>query len=94
MEFGILGPLTVHTATGSIELSRATARTLLVALLIKAPEPTPATALADMLWGDRQPQNPSNALQLQISYLRKALASSEGPAPIVTRGNGYSVELE
>jgi len=65
-----------------------------VALVLRAPEAIPAATLADMLWGERQPQNPANALQLQISYLRKALARGADPPPIVTRAGGYALEVE
>ena len=44
-----------------------------------------------MLWGDDQPRNPANALQIQISYLRKQLAADAPTQPIVTRPGGYSL---
>jgi hypothetical protein len=59
-----------------------------VALVVKAPDVVPASTLAEILWADDQPRNPSNALQLQVSYLRKTLATGEQGAPIVTAPGG------
>lgn len=93
MEFGILGPLWVRRGGTPVEVRRGIPRTLLVVLISRAPETVQADALADALWGDDQPRNPANALQLQISYLRKTLGSDDdGPALIVTRGGGYALD--
>jgi predicted ATPase/DNA-binding SARP family transcriptional activator len=94
VEFGILGPLRVEAASGPIDVRRATARTLLVALIVKAPGVVPASTLAEILWADDQPQNPSNALQLQVSYLRKTLATGGERAAIVTASGGYRLDVE
>ena len=55
-----------------------------MALIVRAPEPVSVTRLTDLLWGDDPPKNPDNALQTQISYLRKALTPAGGPPLIVT----------
>ena len=55
------------------------------------------TLLIELLWGgDDLPRNPSNALQIQISYLRKALASTEpdGASLLETRAGGYSLVVD
>jgi predicted ATPase/DNA-binding SARP family transcriptional activator len=53
-----------------------------------------ASGLADVLWGDDQPRNPANALQVQISYLRKQLGADAPVQPIVTRPGGYALDVE
>ena len=59
---------------------RGISRTLLIALLLRARETVDAGSLMELLWGDDQPRNPANALQIQISYLRKTLSSGSASA--------------
>ena len=95
MEFRILGPLWVGGRGGAaVDLRRGLPRTLLVALIVRAPEPVSVTRLTDLLWGDDPPKNPDNALQTQISYLRKALTPAGGPPLIVTEAGGYALAVE
>src|SRR5215218_10284250 len=63
-------------------------------LVLHAGETVTAPGLADVLWGDDQPRNPANALQVQISYLRKQLGADAPLQPIVTRPGGYSLNIE
>lgn len=94
----MLGPLEVGTGdvadSTSAEIRRGIPRTLLTALLLRPGETVSATALADILWGDNQPRNPANALQIQISYLRKQLGKVAATQPIVTRPGGYSLVVD
>ena len=52
--------------------------------------------LMDVLWGDALPRNPANALQTQISYVRKTLGNAEpnGASVLETRAGGYSLVVE
>lgn len=98
VEFGVLGPLQVRTGEGAdtrtIDIRRGIPRTLLTVLLLHAGETVSASALADVLWGDDQPRNPANALQIQISYLRKQLGADATVQPIVTQPGGYALAIE
>ena len=96
MEFAVLGPLRVQDGGGDVEIRRGISRTLLIALLLRARETVSASSLIELLWGDEQPRNPANALQIQISYLRKTLSSGSASAgqPIVTRPGGYALDIE
>ncbi len=95
MRFGILGPLEVQVGETSVDVRRGIPRTLLIALIVRVGETVSTNALLELLWGDEQPQNPANALQIQVSYLRKTLnaASDVGDQPIVTRVGGYALEV-
>lgn len=95
MEFGILGPLEVRTDERVVDLRRGKPRALLIALLLRRGDAVSADALLDAAWGDDQPRNPANALQVQISYLRRTLgeASAEAGQVIVTRGEGYALDV-
>jgi predicted ATPase/DNA-binding SARP family transcriptional activator len=96
MDFRVLGPLSVQEGADGVEIRRGISRTLLIALLLRARETVHATSLMEVLWGDDQPRNPANALQIQVSYLRKTLASGSTAArqPIVTRPGGYTIDIE
>ena len=56
----------------------------------------PSDFLIDVLWGDELPRNPANALQIQVSYLRKALggAGTSGSAVLERRAGGYALLVE
>jgi predicted ATPase/DNA-binding SARP family transcriptional activator len=98
VDFGVLGPLQVRTVSGGdahvIEIRRGIPRTLLTMLVLHAGETVSASRLADALWADDPPRNPANALQIQISYLRKQLGAEGSLQPIVTRPGGYSLNIE
>lgn len=93
MEFGVLGPLEVRTSETRIEIRRGLPRTILTYLAMRPGETVTTDALMDTLWGDDQPVNPANALQTQVSYLRKRLATHAATQPIVTRPGGYSLDV-
>jgi predicted ATPase/DNA-binding SARP family transcriptional activator len=95
VRFGILGPLEVWVGDDSVDLRRAVPRRILTVLLIRAPEPVGTSTLMDVLWGDDQPGNPTNALQTQISFLRRAFAEAEpgGSELIETRPSGYALRV-
>jgi DNA-binding SARP family transcriptional activator len=66
MRFGVLGPLTVHTAHGEpVTVTRTAVRVLLADLLVHAGEPVSADRLIDDIWGSRPPRDPGAALQVR-----------------------------
>lgn len=87
-EIGVLGALTVHRAGEHVPIRRGRPRVLLSSLVLARGRPVSPSTLIDHLWGDRLPSDPTNALQSQMSYLRRALG---GPAdaPIATGPLGY-----
>ena len=95
MRFGILGPLVVAEGDAAVEVRRGIPRTLLIALLLRGGETVGAGALIELLWADDLPRNPANALQIQVSYLRRMLGGAEagGSQRIVTRAGGYAIDL-
>ncbi len=94
VEFGLLGPLEVRSGESLIEIRRGLPRTILTCLLLRRGETVTSSLLAELLWGEDQPANPANALQTQISYLRKRLASGLPSRLIVTRPGGYTIDVE
>ena len=92
MDFRILGPLEVADGGRTIPIVGDRQRALLAILLIHANEAVSTDALIDELWGEHAPASPRKALQIQVSRLRKALG--EGSARLVTRPNGYLLQVE
>jgi predicted ATPase/DNA-binding SARP family transcriptional activator len=92
----MLGPLEVHTAADAVPIRRGLPRTLLIALLLRPGHTVSSDFLIDVLWGDERPRNPANAVQIQVSYLRKALGSADpnGSSLVQTRPGGYSLAVE
>jgi predicted ATPase/DNA-binding SARP family transcriptional activator len=93
VEFGVLGPLQVRCGDAIVDLRRGP-RNALIYLLLHAGDTVRSDVLIDALWADDQPANPANALQTQISYLRRQLATYSPTQPIVTRPGGYAIEID
>ncbi|MGW2236137.1 AfsR/SARP family transcriptional regulator, partial [Streptomyces sp. NPDC001759] len=75
MRFGILGPLQVRTDDGTpVDPGGPRPRALLTLLLLDAGRTVSAERLVDGLYGARPPAGAANALQSQISRLRRRLA--------------------
>lgn len=89
MELRILGPLEVLDGDQRIPLRGARQRQLLAVLVLRRGEVVSADALIDAIWGDAPSKSPANALQAQVSQLRRTLGAG---APIVTRGPGYLLD--
>ncbi|QFG22564.1 BTAD domain-containing putative transcriptional regulator [Actinomadura sp. WMMB 499] len=78
MRFGVLGPLGVWTADGApVAVRGAKVRALLAVLLGHEGRPVPVDRLIDDLWGGSPPRNPTGALQVKVSQLRRALDEAE-----------------
>jgi predicted ATPase/DNA-binding SARP family transcriptional activator len=92
MQFGVLGPLAVTTdAGGPVVVPGAKVRVLLADLLVHRNQVVSADRLIDDLWGEAAPANPTGALQVRVSQLRKALDDAEpGARDLVgSRSPGY-----
>ena len=92
VEFRLLGPLAIAAEEKVVPLPGGAERALLALLLLSPGRMVPANTLIDRLWGEALPADPSNALQLRVSKLRRALAGTD--AAVVRDGVGYRVEVE
>jgi DNA-binding SARP family transcriptional activator/DNA-binding beta-propeller fold protein YncE len=89
MDFRILGPLEVVADGQVLAIGSRQPRALLTALLLDANHVVSRDRLIEALWGDEPPERATNALQVYVSQLRKAL----GAALIVTQSRGYVVHV-
>ncbi|GAA0599273.1 BTAD domain-containing putative transcriptional regulator [Kutzneria viridogrisea] len=77
MRFGILGPVHARLQDGTpIDLGGPKVRALLALLLADAGRVVPADRLIDGLYADAPPDGAANALQSQVSRLRKHLGAT------------------
>lgn len=75
--FFVLGPVKISTDDGTITLHSEAQCSLLAALLARRSSPVSAYVLMSELWGDNPPRGAENALQAQVSRLRRRLAGAE-----------------
>ena len=90
VEVGLLGPLRVTEHGEEVPVRGPKQRAVLAVLALHRGEPVTADRLLDLLWNDEQAANPVNALQAQVSNLRRAL----GPDVVVTEGAGYALRYD
>src|SRR5688572_25901994 len=78
MWYGVLGPTQVRAAGGvEITLGGTGLRALLVMLVVEAGRIVPPHRLIDGLYGAEPPAGAANALQSQVSRLRRALGDPD-----------------
>src|SRR5579862_3210713 len=88
--FQILGPLSVQSDDGLIELTGFRRRALLIRLLIAPGQAISAERLADDVWDGNPPQGAASTLRSHVAHLRRTLGSGQ----IVTDDGGYHVRAE
>src|SRR3954451_5222891 len=92
VEICLLGSLEVLDDDGTpLELSGSRLRALLAALAVRCGEVVGDHQLIDGLWGEEAPSRSTNALQRQVSTLRRVLGS---PERVQRRGTGYVLVVE
>src|SRR5918999_2296190 len=94
MRFGVLGPLAVWTDHGEpVTIPGRKVRALLADLLVHDGRPVSVDRLVQDLWGDAPPADPTAALHVRVSQLRRALAVAEpgGRELVVSMAPGYAL---
>jgi predicted ATPase/DNA-binding SARP family transcriptional activator len=89
--------LAVWTADGrTVGVPESKVRAVLADLLIQDGRVVSADRLADDLWGERRPGNPTNTLQTKVSQLRKTLEKAEpgGRELVAYQSPGYLLRVE
>jgi DNA-binding SARP family transcriptional activator len=97
LEFRVLGPLEVWREGRPLRVGGVRQRGLLVALLLNANEVVSAERLIEELYGSDPSGTAANALQAQVSRLRRLLdegAENGGEGVVVTRAPGYLLRVD
>jgi predicted ATPase/DNA-binding SARP family transcriptional activator len=89
LEFRVLGTMEVWRRTEPVVIGRGPTSNLLAGLLLSANTVVPAERLAEIAWGEEQPQHPRAALHTKVSRLRRIL----GEETITTVGDGYLLQV-
>ncbi|GIG66652.1 BTAD domain-containing putative transcriptional regulator [Phytomonospora endophytica] len=91
MHYALLGPLDVRDDDGApVAVGGPRPRTLLALLLLDAGHVVPTERLLDGLYGDHPPEGAANALQSQVSRLRRRILG----APIEFHPAGYRLAVD
>ncbi|MET9408106.1 BTAD domain-containing putative transcriptional regulator [Streptomyces sp. NPDC002935] len=91
MRFGILGPLDIRAEDGGpLDPGGPRPRALLTLLLLHAGQPVSTERLTDGLYGAEWPAGAANALQSQVSRLRRRLGT---PPEIEATPTGYRIAV-
>ncbi len=91
MEFRVLGPLEIADRGEPLTVKGPKQRVLLCALLLRPGEALSDDLLAELIWQDDLPAKPQNALQAQVSQLRRVLGAE---AIVQRRGPGYALNAQ
>jgi DNA-binding SARP family transcriptional activator len=75
LQVSLLGTIEANVTSGWAPIAGMKQRSLLALLALSTPRPVSDLVLIEELWGDDQPAKPSNALQAQVSQLRRTLGS-------------------
>ncbi|MBR7835261.1 winged helix-turn-helix domain-containing protein [Actinospica durhamensis] len=92
MQYVLLGPVSVNTQAGPLEINGTLRRTLLAALLLRPNQVVSADQLAELLWGDRPRVSATTSLYNQVMRLRQALGPHAGRIRAVPPG--YVIDVE
>ncbi|GID33227.1 AfsR/SARP family transcriptional regulator [Paractinoplanes brasiliensis] len=93
MEFRILGPLEVSADGERVDVSPRE-QIVLASLLLEAGRIVPVTRLTHAIYGDEAPPTGRVQAQICISALRRLLAAHGRTAAIVTRSQGYVLQID
>jgi DNA-binding SARP family transcriptional activator len=91
-EFGVLGPLVVHSGGRELALPRGRVQTLLAALLLDAGRVVSADALTEVLWPAEPPLSAPALIRHHIWQLRQVLGAA-GAQRVVTSARGYLIRV-
>jgi DNA-binding SARP family transcriptional activator len=92
--FRVLGPLVVEHRGVPVKIGTRRQRALPTLLLMQVRKAVSAERLIDQLWQGEPPPRAAVTLRSYISYLRVAL-KVEGTTPVLlTKGQGYAIEVE
>jgi WD40 repeat protein/DNA-binding SARP family transcriptional activator len=93
VEIRLLGRVDALVDGQALSLGGSKRRAVLAILALRANRTVGADDLIDGLWGERPPQSAAKNVQYHVSQLRKAFASDDSGARIVTHGRGYELKL-
>jgi len=90
----MLGPIEVVGDAGPVRLGGENARAIMAALMLHRARPVSWDTLVHAVW-ELPPPTARHAVAVYVSRLRRAVATADGGRQrIVTRGGGYTLEID
>ncbi|MEV6537668.1 BTAD domain-containing putative transcriptional regulator [Streptomyces sp. NPDC051665] len=89
LHFRLLGRLELADGNGAVALPGALSRAIVARLLLAGGAVVHRDTLIDELWEDREAKDPVNALQVQVTKLRAALATRGREGRLQSQYGGY-----
>ena len=94
LRFRLLGPMEIVVDGRALSLPGSAERALLAQLLLAPGRTIPASMLIDRLWAESAlPVDPTNALQIRVSKLRRSLKANQVPELVTREGVGYRANV-
>ena len=95
LRFRLLGPMEIVLEGRAVALPGIAERALLAQLLLSPGRTIAASMLIDRLWTDSSlPVDPTNALQIRVSKLRRSLKANHSPDLVTREGVGYRASVD
>ncbi|HEY7597022.1 MAG TPA: BTAD domain-containing putative transcriptional regulator [Actinophytocola sp.] len=95
LRFRLLGPMEIVCEGSALPLPGSAERALLAQLLLSPGRTIPTSTLIDRLWaGSTLPVDPTNALQIRVSKLRRSLNANRTPDLVTREGVGYRANVD
>jgi DNA-binding SARP family transcriptional activator/Tfp pilus assembly protein PilF len=88
MELGVLGPLRIHSAHGTVAPRRRMTGLVLGVLALRPNAAMPIGRLTDCLWNGRPPASASSNLRTHVAELRGLLRTADGSGPCIESRQG------
>ncbi|MDI2098108.1 BTAD domain-containing putative transcriptional regulator [Ruicaihuangia caeni] len=89
----LLGPLEVRSFAGVVALGGEKLRAVLALLLLEHRRVVAAADLIDAVWAESPPPTATNAVQVYVTGIRKALRQAGLGDALGTTGRGYRLDL-
>ena len=95
LRFRLLGPMEIVLEGRAVALPGIAERALLAQLLLSPGRTIAASMLIDRLWTESSlPVDPTNALQIRVSKLRRSLKANHSPDLVTREGVGYRANVD
>ncbi|CAM3322622.1 SARP family transcriptional regulator [Kibdelosporangium persicum] len=91
LRIGVLGPLSVRTGAGPVDIGPSMPRSLLALLALQPNRVVTREEIVDVLWGDHPPKSSMNLVYTYVARLRRSLDPAQ---PIAAAHGGYLLKVD
>ena len=91
--FALLGPVRAWRGGAELALGTPQQRATLALLLLQNGNPLTMDEIADALWGETLPAQPSATIRTYFHRIRRLLAAGERDRVIAVDGGGYRIAV-